>query len=150
MALMSEQVLAQLRFEAAEVADRTSPLHVLDTVILAILVGIGWTAGRAWWLLVFGSVFAAKGLVTYAYAVRHGYRAGMMKQLKPVVPAQGAAPPASRPTSEQMLENDRIADHQTPFGVPFGPNVQAYSEPALYLVTPLHASLDRKARCERA
>lgn len=124
---MSDQTLANLRFEAAEVADRTHPLHVIDTVILAVLVGIGWAAGRSWWLLVFGSVFAARGLASYALAVRHGYRLGTMT-LKPAVQASPGPAPNAR-TTQQLIDEDRIADHQTPFGVPFGPNVQAYSEP---------------------
>lgn len=119
--------LQELRSEAAEVADRTSPLHVLDTVILAVLVAIGWTVGRAWWLAVFGAVFAGKGLVSYSRAVQYGYRMGTKTQLKPVVQASSDVPPHA---TQRMVDDDRIADHQTPFGVPFGPNVQAYSEAA--------------------
>ncbi len=126
---MSDQTLANLRFEAAEVADRTHPLHVIDTVILGVLVGIGWVVGRSWWLLVFCAVFASHGLTAYALAVRHGYRLGTMT-LKPVVQAApGPAPNAVPRTAQQLIDDDRIADHTTPFGVPFGPNVQAYSEP---------------------
>jgi hypothetical protein len=123
---MSDQTLANLRFEAAEVADRTHPLHVIDTVILGILVGIGWVVGRSWWLLVFCAVFAARGLAAYGLAIRHGYRMGTMT-LKPVA-APGPAPDA-RALGLRSINDDRIADHTTPFGVPFGPNVQAYSEP---------------------
>jgi hypothetical protein len=125
---MSEQTLAKLRFEAAEVADRTHPLHVIDTVILGILVGVGWIAGRAWWLLVFAVVFASHGLAAYALAVRHGYRLGTMT-LKPAVQASPGPAPGPPRTTQQLIDDDRIADHTTPFGVPFGPNVQAYSEP---------------------
>lgn len=126
---MSAMTLQEMRVEAAEIADRTSPLHVLDTVILAVLVAIGWVPGRVWWLMVFGSVIAARGLTAYALAVRHGYRIGMKKQLAPVKPAKAPAPTLAHAT-QQLIDDDRIADHQTPFGVPFGPNVQAYSEAA--------------------
>jgi hypothetical protein len=124
---MSAQTLRQFRVEAADVADRTSFLHVIDTVILAVLVGVGWVVGRSWWLLVFGSVIAAKGLVSYALAVRHGYRLGTLtlKSAPASVAPARAQPPR---TTQQLIDEDRIADHQTPFGVPFGPNVQAYSE----------------------
>jgi len=123
---MSAQTLQQLRVEAADIADRTHPLHVIDTVILAVLVGIGWTVGRAWWLLVFSAVIAAKGLAAYALAVRHGYRLGTMT-LKPAVQAApGPAPDAA--AKRQIMDDERITDYTTPFGVPFGPNVQAYSE----------------------
>jgi hypothetical protein len=84
MICMSAQTLQQLRAEAAEAADRAHPLHVIDTVILAVLVGIGWAVGRAWWLLAFGSVFAARGLAAYALAVQYGYRQGARKTLAPV------------------------------------------------------------------
>ena len=129
MAAMSDQVLGQLRFEAAEVADRTHPLHVIDTVVLAVLVGLGWAVGRAWWLLMFGSVLAAKGLVAYGLAVRYGYRQGA--KTKPA-PAPQPAPGLPSPNLMSPANDDeRILDQRlTPFGVPYGPNVQAWSEPA--------------------
>jgi hypothetical protein len=122
---MSAMTFQEMRAEAAEIADRTSPLHVLDTIILAVLVAIGWVPGRIWWLAVAGSILAARGLTTYALAVRHGYRLGRKTQLKPVA----VAPPAMAST-QKLIDDERITDHMTPFGVPFGPNVQAYSEAA--------------------
>lgn len=104
---MSEQTVDELRAKAAEVASGNPPLRVLDNAVLGLLVGIGWLVGRTWWLLVFSVVFAGKGLVTYALAVRHGYRKGGKAMVK-----------AKKP------------DSATPSNMtPYGPNVQAYSEP---------------------
>ncbi len=129
MTTSNEQALKQLRAEAAEAASANSPLHVIDTAVLGVLVGIGWFFGRAWWLLAYGAVFASKGLVLYVLAVRHGYRKGTKKPLKDA--AQGAVPPVPQGQPQRLMADDRIMEtHQTPFGVPFGPNVQAYSEPA--------------------
>jgi len=124
--MSDDQVLKQLRTEAAEAASSNPPLHVLDTAVLGTLLGIGWLVGRLWYGTVFTAAFAGKGLVMYVLAVRHGYRKGVKKKLAPAQ-AQPAAPP--QPT--ELLAGNPIHDaYQTPFGVPYGPNVQAYSEPA--------------------
>lgn len=55
--------------EAGRIAAANPPSRVLATVVLGLLFGVGWVAGRIWF-------FSAKGIVFCALAARMGYRRG--------------------------------------------------------------------------
>jgi hypothetical protein len=121
--MSDDQVLRQLREQAAAAAAENSPLHVLDNAVLHLLVGAGWLIGRLWYGLAFTVVFASKGLVAYVLAVRHGYRKGVKKKVVPVAAPQPAQP-------QELLADNHIRDaYATPFGVPHGPNVTSFAQP---------------------
>lgn len=107
---------------ATELATKNTPGEVarsagilLENLFLGFFAAVAWVLGRTWF---YGSqLIYAAGL-----AFADGYKRGTKAQPKQP-PAAVSAPLTAGPA--QLLEDDRIADHMTPFGIPFGPNVQA-------------------------
>lgn len=102
----------------AEALAAEHPLgEVLENAFLWAITAIGSFAGflalSLKWTFHHGYAF----LFILALAFSAGYRKTSKPVVKvPVQPVGG---------SQQLLDDDRIADYQTPFGIPFGPNVQA-------------------------
>lgn len=109
--------MSDLSERADNLAAENSPGIVLENLFLGFFTVIGWVLGRSWF-------HAAKLLFLVYLAFTDGYHRGVKLQPKPPEPAAIQQPP------QELLANSNILDaYQTPFGVPFGPNVQAYSEP---------------------
>jgi hypothetical protein len=93
--------------------------EVLENSFLWLITAIGAAFGYL--------VLAVKWLIFHSYSflfvVGLAFAAGFKKTSKPAVKPEPA--PEER-TYAALIEDERIIDqHQTPFGVPFGPNVFA-------------------------
>lgn len=117
--------MTEIMQRATELAEKNTPGVALTSVrdlaenlFLGIFTCLAWVLGRSWF-------HGSQLLYAAGLAFADGYRKGAHA---PRVPQQPSVPPY--PGQPRMLDDDRIADHTTPFGVPFGPNVQAYSERA--------------------
>lgn len=113
--------MTEIMQRATELAEKNTPGVALtgirdlaENLFLGLFACIAWILGRSWF-------HGSQLLYAAGLAFADGYRKGAKA---PRVPPQPPSVPQPR-----MLDDDRIADHTTPFGVPFGPNVQAYSEP---------------------
>jgi hypothetical protein len=115
---------------ATEMASRNPPdvsfaklLVVCENVFFGVFKLIGWLIGRVWF-------HGSRTLYIVGLAFSDGYKHGAKVPPKP----QQALPPpqAGGPQPMPPLMNDgRTQDvYDTPFGVPYGPNVQAFSERA--------------------
>lgn len=107
---------------ASELATKNTPGQVarsagiiLENLFLGFFACVAWVLGRSWF---YGSqLIYAAGL-----AFADGYKRGA--KARPEQP-QAVEPPAG-PRTQELVEDGRIIDqYQTPFGVPFGPNVHA-------------------------
>lgn len=117
--------MTEIMARATDMAERNTPgvafkgLGVLlENLFLGVFACVGWVLGRSWF---HGSqLLYASGL-----AFADGYKKGTRYQ--PPVPSQLSQPPqAGQP---DLLDDSRIMNsYDTPFGVPYGPNVQASSE----------------------
>ena len=118
---------------AAELAEKNTPgvaavsLGILlENLFLGTFAVTGWIAGRV--VLFFGWSWFHGSKLTYAVglAVADGYKKGSKPQ-----PRALQVPQQSQPGMPPFMDDGRAHDvYSTPFGVPFGPNVQAYSEHA--------------------
>lgn len=114
--------MSEIMERAGELASKNTPGVafssfgiLLENLFLGFFASVAWVLGRTWF---YGSqLIYAAGL-----AFADGYKRGTKAQPKQP-PAAVSAPLTAGPA--QLLEDDRIADHMTPFGIPFGPNVQA-------------------------
>jgi hypothetical protein len=112
--------MSELSERADNLAAENSPGVVLENLFLGFFAAIGWVLGRSWF-------HGAKLLFLVYLAFTDGYNRGVKRQPKPAEPV---TPPNPQPPLSELLADSNILDaYQTPFGVPFGPNVQAYSEP---------------------
>jgi hypothetical protein len=118
--------MTEIMQRATELAEKNTPGVAfagigifLENMFLGVFKLIGLILGRTWF---HGSqLFYAAGL-----AFADGYRSGTRVAR---VPQQPSMPPY--PGQPDLMDDDRIIDQRTtPFGVPYGPNVQAYSERA--------------------
>lgn len=97
---------------ASELAASHPPAVVLENLFLGFFAVLGWIVGRLWF-------YGSKTVYIVALALADGYVKGARAANAPVQQLPQAAD--TRP----LVEDDRITDHTTPFGIPFGPNVQA-------------------------
>jgi hypothetical protein len=84
---------------------------LLENLFFGVFRVLGWAIGRLWF-------HGSRTMFVVGLAFADGYRQGAKAQPE-------IAPPPPPPAPVDLLEDDRIADHMTPFGVPFGPNVFA-------------------------
>lgn len=106
---------------AGELANENTPGVVLENLFFGFFTVIGMVLGRAWF-------YASKMVYIIGLAFIDGYKRGA--KFQPKVPQPIAAPPPA-PDMPALMDDGRTHDaYTTPFGVPFGPNVQAWSEPA--------------------
>jgi hypothetical protein len=90
---------------------------LLENMFFGAFRVLGWAIGRSWF-------YAAQVLFVIGLAFCEGYRNGAKAAPKTPSLPQPAAP------VPDLVDDDRIMDpYTTPFGVPYGPNVQAFSEP---------------------
>jgi len=88
----------------------------LENLFLGTLRLLGLIVGRTWF-------HASRTLFVTGLAFADGYKDGV-KALPPAPPVPVNAPFPGQ--SAQLLDDPRTIDtYQTPFGVPYGPNVQA-------------------------
>lgn len=66
---MTDSTVDQLSLQAADIAERNSPLRVLAIVVLGIVSGIAWVIGRTWFTI-------ASTVAFFGLAVKYGYRKG--------------------------------------------------------------------------
>jgi hypothetical protein len=110
---------------ATELAEQNTPgvaftgLGVLlENLFLGAFTAIGWVTGRTWF-------HGSRLVYVIGLAVADGYVKGA--KVPPRVPQQ-LAPPLP-PGHPDLMSDERIIDQRTtPFGVPYGPNVQAFSQ----------------------
>jgi hypothetical protein len=97
---------------ASQLAASNPPGVVLENLLLWMFRAIGLVLGRGWF-------YGSKVVYFIGLAFMDGYVHGAHAVRQPA-PQQLPAP-----VSPPIVDDDRIADHTTPFGVPFGPNVHA-------------------------
>lgn len=117
--------MTEIMERATKLAEQNTPgvafkglVVLFENTFLGVFALIGWLIGRTWF---HGSQLIY--LVGLAFA--DGYKNGA--KVAPPQPKQ--LPPPRQAGPADLLDDDRIVDqYQTPFGVPFGPNVQASHE----------------------
>jgi hypothetical protein len=113
--------------KSQEIAQRAEALAkentlgvVLDNLFFLTFRVIGLALGRTWF-------YGSKLVYVIWLAFLDGYVQGV-KAVREAQAAPGQAPQG--PVQGPLLDDERIMmQHNTPFGVPFGPNIQAFSEP---------------------
>jgi hypothetical protein len=89
--------------------------ELLENMFFGVFKIIGWLIGRAWF-------HGTRVLYVVGLAFADGYRNGV--KAPPEVPPQLTQP--AQPGMPPLLDDNRtISAYETPFGIPFGPNVQA-------------------------
>jgi hypothetical protein len=111
--------MSDISKRAEQLANEHPPGVVIENLFLGLFTVIGWVLGRSWFYL-------SKFVFLIYLAFQDGYIKGGKVKQKPPPPAE-----IMQPQQIQQLMNDgrTIDTVTTPFGVPFGPNVQAWSEP---------------------
>ena len=91
---------------------------LLENLFLGFFACVAWVIGRTWF-------YGSQLLYAAGLAFADGYRKGA--KVPPKVPRQLNSSPI--PGHPDLMADSRIADgYTTPFGVPYGPNVQANHE----------------------
>ena len=120
--------MTEIMERATDLAEKNTPgvafqgLGVLlENMFLGLFRLIGWSLGRFWF---HGSRMLYFMGLAFADGYKSGVRAPVQVPQQPSVPAQPLVP------APPLMDDGRTHDaYSTPFGVPFGPNVQAWSEP---------------------
>lgn len=112
--------MSDISQRAAELARQNPPGVVLENLFLGVFAVMGMVLGRLWF---WGSKFVF--IIGLAFA--DGYMKGAKVQARPPE-AEIPPPPQSVPAPPLMNDGRTMNMNETPFGVPFGPNVHAWSE----------------------
>jgi hypothetical protein len=103
----------ELVTQAEQMAQDNPPGVVLENLLLGIFRVLGFILGRLWF-------YGSKIVYIIGLALADGYKQGARAMVQPQA-TQPIAVPAGA-----FVEDPRIHDTaQTPFGVPYGPNIQA-------------------------
>lgn len=114
--------MTEIMARATELAEKNTPGVafegigvLLENIFLGLFRLVGWSVGRTWF-------HGSRLLYFVGLAFADGYKTGTKAPVQ--VPQQ-----PSVPAPPLMADNPIQSAYETPFGVPFGPNVQAWSAP---------------------
>jgi hypothetical protein len=115
---------------ATDLAQRNPPdvslaklLVFFENIFFGVFKLAGWLIGRVWF-------HGSRTIYIVGLAFSDGYRQGAKVPPKKPAPAEPAIGPQRTPMPPLMNDGRTQDVYDTPFGMPYGPNVQAFSERA--------------------